>query len=222
MKGEIAMTGLRQINLYNAALIPKRELFSARLILWWLVISILLMAAVGRWAMIETRSISREIAIQAGQQASARARALPMATDGEVLPTPQQVAALEQKLRSQQELLEKRQTFWRTLNQGTTAENGGPSALMRQFSKNIPPQVWLTEIRVTGGRIDVTGKTLDPVAVNALVDRLQTAGYLAAKPSAAIRLERTDVSSSVRTPLVYSFSVAAALSSTFADEGARQ
>ncbi len=222
MKREMAMTGLRQINLYNPALIPKRELFSARLILWWLVISILLMAAVGRWALIETRSISREVAIQAGRQATERARAVPLATDGEALPTPQQVAALEQQLRAQQELLEKRRAAWRTLNLGTTADNGGPSALMRQFSKNVPKQVWLTEVRVVGSRIDVAGKTLDPLAVNLLVERLQATGYFAAKPPPAVRLERVDAPPPARTVAVFSFSVTAALSSAYADEGARQ
>ena len=219
MKPAVAMPGLRQINLYNATLIPTRELFSARLILWWVVIALLAMAAVARFAYVETQSVSREVTLNAGRQAAEKARIASPSIDGEVLPTPQQVAALETALRSQQMLLNTKRIARDTLRHGAAFEKGGSSALMRLFAESVPPQAWLTEIRSSGPRIEFSGKTLDPLAVNALVVQLNASGYLAAGHVPVIRIERMEPAVPPRAMSVYSFGITASLVSPFADEG---
>jgi Tfp pilus assembly protein PilN len=214
---------LSQINLYNASLLPTREIFSARLIVAWVAVAVVLMLAVGWWAILETRSLSREVANTAAYQAAEKARTAPTMIDGEALPTPEQVAARELALRNQQALLEARRAARDVLKRGVADEKGGPSVLMRAIAAAAPPQAWLTEVRVAGGHIDLVGKTLDPVAVTVWLDKLRTSGLLALKPLPAVRVERIDSpqTTPVRPASVYSFAISATLSSPFAEDGGR-
>lgn len=223
MMAELVVSPLRQINLVNSSLIPTREIFSARLIVAWVIIAAAAMAAVAWWAVIETRKISGEIAYQASRQAIERARTTPMLPSGEVLPTPQLLAAREQALRNQQALLETRRTAREALKRGMASDHSGPSALMRLIANSVPPEVWVTEVRVAGSRLDVRGKTLDSNAVNVWLERLRTNAYFAVKPVPAVRLERADVLAPppARTLPGYTFAISATLTSSFADEGGR-
>ena len=214
---------LQQINLYNSTLMPTREIFSARLIVAWVVIAGLAMAAVAWWSVIETRKVGAEIANQASRLAVERARVTPALAAGEEVQTPQQLNAREQALRNQQALLETRRAARDVLKRGMANDKDGPSALMRLIASSVPPQVWLTEVRVLGGQVDVSGKTLDPQAVNVWLERIRASAYLADKPIPVVRIERADLAAPApaRTVPVYTFGISAVLSSPFAEEGAR-
>lgn len=239
MMAELVGSPLRQINLYNDSLIPKREIFSARQIATWIVIAVTAMAAIAWWAVVETRKIGIEVANQVSRQSVERARKASVLPAGEVPPTPQQLAASEQTLRAQQAQLEARRAARETLRRGMANDKRGPSALMRLIATTIPPQVWVTEVRVAGSQVDVVGKTLDPAALNIWLERLRASAYVAVKPLPAVRLERVDVPASVSgpapglglvsaasrapasTPVVHSFTISAGLSSPFAEDGVR-
>ncbi len=205
----------QQINLYNPALLPAREQFSARQLVAWVVIAASAMAAIAWWAAGETRALRREMADQA-----ARAPAAPGADAG---PTPHQVAALETTLRGKQALLETRRTARDALKRGMAGPDSGPSAVMRRMADSIPPTAWLTELRAAGSRIDVSGRTLDPAAVDRWLDSLRASGLVATAPAPAVKLERIDAPAgpSARAAQAYAFHISAALSSPFAEEGAR-
>lgn len=231
---------LRQINLFNPALIPAREIFSARLIVGWVLVAVVAMTAVAWWAVIETRSVSQEVSTQAARQIEAKARTVPISIPGEEFLTPEQAAAREQTLRRQQSLLETRRALRDTLKRGTASATSGPSALMRLIATSVPPQVWLTEVRVAGSQFEVSGKTLDPFAVNVWLDRLRASGQLVEKPLPVMRVERIETNAPamtapstpsptppipaappVRSLPVYTFGLSAVLSSPFADDGGR-
>ena len=219
---ELAVASLRQINLYNPSLLPVREVFSARLIVTWVVIAALAMAAVGWWALLEKRNVSREVAIQLSQQAAINARSTVVGADGAALPTPQQVAAIRESLRSKHALLETRRATRDLLTRGLASEKAGPTALMRLIATTVPPQLWLTELRVNGKQVTIAGKTLEPSAVNLWLDRLRASGYLIETPMPTMRVEQlaSAVPAVPGVPLVYTFNIAAGLASPFADEGA--
>ena len=228
---DLVASKLRQINLYNPSLIPTREVFSARLIVAWVIVAAIAMAAVAWWAVIETRKVNVEIANQALRQAADRARTVSsVPPEGEVLPTPQQLATRQQALRSQQAQLESRRALRDVLKRGTASDVSGPSAIMRVIATTAPSQAWLTEIRVSGSRVDISGRTYDPASVTLWLDRLRASGHLAAKPQSTVRVERADVAVPTpgtpppvapRTPPVYTFGIVAALSAPFADDGGR-
>ena len=223
MMAELVASPLRQINLYNASLIPTREIFSARLMVAWVFMAVIAMAAIAWWAVVEKRKISTEVANLASRQTVERARKTAVLTSGEVLPTPQELAAREQVLRNQQALLETRRATREALKRGMASEDGGPSALMRLIANSVPTQVWVTEVRVAGSHVDISGRTLDPNSVGVWLEYLRTSAYFAVKPVPAVRLERVDVPapSPARALATYSFSISAALSSPFAEEGGR-
>ena len=234
MSAVINQPAMRQINLLNPSLLPKREFFSARSVLGWVIVAIVAMAAVAWWAATETRSVSRQASEQTVLRAAEKQRVFgAMLADGESIPTPQQIAAMDQSLRAKQTALESRRAALVNLKRVLGTENGGPSATLRTIASSMPDSVWLTELRATAGHLEVTGKTLDPAAVNAWLDRLTAAGYLTKKPVPAVRIERADVAGAVTAPVgapgiatpstasrvpVYSFGIAATLAHPFAED----
>lgn len=214
---------LQQVNLFNPGLIPKRESFTARHIIVWSVVALVGMTALGWWASVETGKLRREVAENASRLAADGAFALkPRLPSGEVAPTPQEIAALEQARQAKKALREARLGAREVLKRGLAGPNDGPSALLRLIASTLPAAAWLSEIRVAGERIDVTGKSLDAAAVDAWLEHLRTSGFLAARPMPALRLERTDAPApSGGVQPVFVFGISAALAAPFADEGAR-
>lgn len=207
-----AIAAPQQVNLLNPALLPKRERFSARQLLTWVVLAVISMAAVAWWAMSQTQSLRSEMAQQA---ARTQASAVPGAV------TPQQVAMLEQVVRDRTAQLEARKAARDALKRGMAGAGRGPSAVMRQIADSIPAAAWLVELRAAGTRIELVGRTLDPSAVDAWIERLRAAGLVAPAPSPSVRLERIESPPGSRVPEAYTFQVSAALAAPLADEGGR-
>lgn len=220
MNAAVAMPP-RQINLYNPALLPKREHFSARQIVVGVAAAGVAMAAIAWWAAREAEVLRREVAEQARQLESVAARAqAPPLLEGQPVPTPQQVAALEQAFRDRQALLEARRAAREALKRGMAGPDAGPSALMRMVATSIPAAAWLTEVRAVGSRIEVSGKAVDPAAVEGWLARLRTSGFLAETPVPTVRVERIEAPVPAGRALpTYLFSIAAELASPLAEEG---
>ena len=211
-----------QVNLYNPALLPQRERFSARQIAGGVVIAGLAMASVAWWAYDQSRTLRKEIAEQAQFRAAETARALaPPALDGRPVPSPQEVAALEQAVKAREALLDSRRAARDALKRGMAGPDAGPSALMRLVATSIPREAWITELRATGSRLDVSGRATDPAAVEAWLTRLRGSGFLAEKPAPALKLERMEAAAATppRAAGGYTFSVSATLASPLAEEG---
>ena len=210
-----------QVNLYNPALLPQRERFSARQIAAGVVVAGAAMAAVSWWAASQSAALRKEIAEQAQYRAAQTARAMvPPTLDGKPVPTPQEVAALEQAIKASRVLLETRRAARDALKRGIAGPDAGPSALMRLVATTIPREAWITELRATGSRLDVAGRATDPAAVEAWLARLRTSGFLAEKPVPGLKLERIEAGTG-RAAGGYTFSVAATLASPLAEEGPR-
>jgi Tfp pilus assembly protein PilN len=210
-----------QVNLYNPELLPKRERFSARQIATGVLAAGIAMAAVAWWALMQSSALRKEMAEQAQYRAAQTARAMvPPTLDGKPVPTPQEVAALEQGLKAKRAQLESRRAARDTLKRGMASAESGPSALMRLVATSIPREAWLTELRAAGSRLDVAGRATDPAAVEAWLARLRTSGFLAEKPAPALKLERMEAGPAAgRGTSGYTFNVSATLAAPFADEG---
>ena len=216
----VAATPL-QVNLYNPALLPKRERFSARQIAVGVLVAGLAMAAVSWWAFTQSAALRKEMTEQAQYRAAQTARAMvPPTLDGKPVPSPGEVAALEQALKARHAQLESRRAARDALKRGMASPDSGPSALMRLVATSIPREAWLTELRVSGSRLDVAGRATDPAAVEAWLARLRASGFLAAKPAPALKLERMEAATApARSAGGYTFSISAGLAAPLADEG---
>ena len=213
----------RQINLYNPALLPKREQFSARQIAAGAALAAVAIAAVSFWAAKEASTLRREVQEHERTRAAQNALALaPVMLDGRPVPSPEALAALEKALEAKAALLKSRQAALEGMRRGTAGADAGPSALMRVVASTIPATAWLGEIRVAGSRIDIVGKALDPADVDGWLARLRASGFLAETPLPSVRVERIEAPThggSARG--AYQFTLSAALASPFAEEGAR-
>ena len=214
---------IHQINLYNVSLFPAREVFTARRISVGVVAAVLVMTAIGWWALAEKQRLSQEIASKAAARAAETARAELISAAGGAPLTPPQLAALETTLNAQRATLTARRDARDLLRQGLATDQAGPSALMRLLATSAPTQAWLTDIRVGGSQLEVAGKTIDPAAVNAWLERLAASGYLSAKPMPSLRLDRVEAPAPPpgRAYPVYGFTIVGTLVSPLADEGGR-
>jgi len=212
---------LQHVNLLNPALLPKRESFTARHIAVWSAMALVAMVALGWWAGRETARLRAEVAANAQRLAAATALATaPRLPSGEVAPTPQEVAALEQALLAKRTLLEARRSARDAGRRGLAGPNEGPSAMLRLVAATLPPAAWITEVRAAGERIDVSGRTLEAAAVDAWLERLQAAGFLAAGTQPTLRIERTEAPAPAGGSLpVYLFAISGTLAAPLADEG---
>ena len=207
----VSLPSPRQLNLYDASLLPPRHAFSVRQLLAWVLIAALALGGVAWWARTQIGSLRQEIAREAARP---RAR--------EAGPTAQEVAALEQSLRARTALLEARRAAREALERGMARPDAGPSAVLRRIADTIPASAWLLELRVAGSHVDIRAKALDPAAVDAWLERLRASGFLAARPAATLRLDRIDPpAGSPQSVPAYGVLVSGTLEAPFADEGAR-
>lgn len=216
-------SSIRQINLFNLAMLPTQEVFSANRIVVGVVSSVLVMAAIGWWAFTERQRLSHELTSKAAARAEEIAKAERIAAAVGNPLTPKELAALENTLRSQGEALAARRDVRDLLRRGLATDTQGPSALMRLLATSAPTQAWLTDIRVAGPHIEVVGRTLEPTAVNMWLERLTKSNHLSAKVAPTLKLERVEVPSAApgRMLPVYVFTIVGALAAPFADDGGR-
>ncbi len=207
----VVLSSPQQINLFNAALLARREQFSPRQLLAWIAFAVVALVAVAWWATSQMRLLRSEIAEQ-----GARAKVHP----GDSAPSPQQIAALEQALRARVATLEARQAALATLKRGMAGAESGPSFVLRRLAETIPPTAWLVEVRVGANRVDLRGRALEPGAVDAWLVRLRSSGFIAEKPAPTLRVDRMEPAAG-RSGEAYAFELTGALGAPFADEGAR-
>jgi hypothetical protein len=151
----------QQINLYNPALAPKVDVFSARALLAGLVgvFALTLLA----WMLVGLQA--RSVAAQEQEQ-SAKLAGL----QAEVARLTQQVAArkpdpvLQQQLASLDALLAARNEVMGMLSGGALGDTRGVSEYFRAFGRQRAEGVWLTGFTIggAGSEIVIQGRTVDP------------------------------------------------------------
>ena len=69
--------------------------------------------------------------------------------------------------------LQQRVVLIEQLRKGQT----GPVHMLDQISRALPPMLWLTELKQTGGEIVIDGKCTSPIGVSDFVANLEASGY---------------------------------------------
>jgi hypothetical protein len=165
------------INLFNAALQPRRVVLPARhMLLGWGVALVAAMATYGSHVAYGHRL--------AAQDAALRARATALQSDVQRLgarlssrePSPQ----LERELRQKQALLDARQEVLDALQAGDFGDTDGHARFLRAFARQSLQGLWLTGLTVAGSgqEIRVDGRTLDPGLLPDYLKRLGTEAVL--------------------------------------------
>lgn len=176
----------QQINLFSPILLAPKRYFSARAMLRSLLVFALLLAATGAWMIGNSSTLRRDLQSSLQAQSAERARltqalAAPAATSGPALA--QELTQAEQTLAARRALLDE-------LSRGRLVAGRSHAAVLRMVAQTVPASVWLTDVRLVAGRLDLSGKTLQPEALRPWLVQLAQHPVTAGQQLAAVKLER--------------------------------
>lgn len=99
-------------------------------------------------------------------------------------------AALVQALQSGQAQLQQREQLLAELRRGLLREGRGHAARLQLVAQSIPPQAWVTAIRADERRLELSGYTLEPAALNRWMEQLARSPLLQGQQLSAVKIER--------------------------------
>jgi Tfp pilus assembly protein PilN len=98
--------------------------------------------------------------------------------------------ALVQALQAGQAELAQREQLLAELRRGLLREGQGHAARLQLVAQSIPPQAWVTAIRADELRLELSGYTLEPAALNRWMERLAQSPLLQGQQLSAVKVER--------------------------------
>ena len=148
----------QQINLYSPILLQPKRYFSALAMLQALAALLAGLLALGAWLEVSTAQQRRELATTTGAQSADRQR---LQTELAGKPaTAKDNSALEQELAQARQAVNDRQRLLGELsNPSATASR---AAVLRLIAQTAPDKLWLTDVRLAEGRLDLAGISLQP------------------------------------------------------------
>jgi Tfp pilus assembly protein PilN len=197
----------QQINLCTPILLTQKRYFSAATMVQALAVFVVLGGGLAAYWVSGIRAASEGLNVALARQAQElaglqNAMAQTRASSG---PAP---AALGQELQIRQNELRQREKLLAELQRGLFRPGWGHSARLQLVAQTIPAKVWLTEVSSDDGRLEVSGFTLEPPALNEWVGKLAQSPLLAGQSLAAIKVESAR-NTSAPVP-VWSFSLVSA------------
>lgn len=176
----------QQINLFSPILLAPKRHFSAIAMVQALAVFGTVLVALCVWVVSSSAALRRDLQstdlAQAGErQRLTQALAVPAAASG---------VALEQELAQGQQALAARRALLEALSQGRLVEGRSHAAMLRMVAQTVPPSVWLTDIRLVEGRLDLSGMSLQPEALRPWLAQLAQHPLTATQHLAAMKLER--------------------------------
>ncbi len=179
----------QQINFYTPILLTPKRYFSAFAMLQALLALALGLVAFSIWAEWSTAKLRGEGA-QAARAYQAEKRRLTQALASR--PAARDTTALQQELAQARKALQDRQ--WMLDEWVPSAGSAGASRaeLLRTLAQTLPEPVWLTEVRLSEGRVEIAGLTLQPEALRPWLDRLAAQPLWAGMTLSAVKVERSE------------------------------
>ena len=178
----------QQINLCSSLPPSRRQSFSANT----MALALLVFAVVGGalsagWVISLQRAgqgyaqtlASQERDIQALKTALAAARSSAAPLD----------AALQQQLQGKHTEVAQREQVLQALKEGVFVPGMGQSDRLTLVARTIPQDVWITELKADAARLELTGFTLEPAALNEWVQALAASAQMQGVPLASVRVE---------------------------------
>jgi len=99
-------------------------------------------------------------------------------------------SALVQALQAGQAELVQREQLLAELKRGLLREGQGHAARLQLVAQSIPPQAWVTAIRAEELRMELSGYTLEPAALNGWMERLARSPLLEGQRLSVVKVER--------------------------------
>lgn len=101
-------------------------------------------------------------------------------------------AAAVQELEARKTELQQREVLLLELKRGLLREGYGHAARLQLVARSIPPQAWVTEVRADDLRLELSGYTQEPAALNNWVARLAESPLLEGQQLSVVKVERVN------------------------------
>jgi hypothetical protein len=217
----------QQINLCTPILLKQKHYFSAQTMLQALAVFLLLgggLCAYSVWSLNRaSEDFRKTLVTQASELASLQAAiAAGRESAGPV------GAGMKQDLLARRVELAQREKWLEELRRGLFVPGFGHSARLQLLAQTIPAQVWMTELSADENRLDVSGLTLEPAALNDWVSRMGASPLMKAQQLSTVKVENVSAAmvkavgavGTVGRP-VWSFTLTSALAKPVAATGGK-
>jgi Tfp pilus assembly protein PilN len=178
----------QQINLHRPILLKPRLLFSAKAIAQSVAIFSVAVVAACVWVSLSVKAFKQNSQGTEQRLTQERDQLLSVLTPRSASDT--DVKALQQQLTAMQVALNQQRLSLNDMYLGRNIGDRSYSAILKLLADTVPPPVWITDVIVSTARLEVTGMTLDPAALQAWSVRLATHPLLQGQRLAAVRVER--------------------------------
>jgi len=178
---------VQQINLLTPILLKPKRYFSALAMLQSLGLLLLAGLAFALWLSLQARQSNADFVASQARSAAEQQRLVQALA---LLPPAINGAQLQQRI---SQLAEDNLQLQQTLNaltSGVAPEGARHSDLLRLLAQSVPPSIWLSDLRWQAGRLELSGATLEPAAVQRWLKSLAQQPLLAALPLGTVKVER--------------------------------
>ena len=179
------------INLYDPALLRRREWLTAVNLAFAAAFILLIMLLWGSWARIDAAGQADQAAALEGRLKAAREESIALAGQ---LASRKADPKLELDIAALQELLGVRQNILTTLGQGDPTLAAGHSVYLRGLARQTIANVWLTGFSIgqDGSRMEIRGRTLDPAQWPEYIRRLSAEPAFRGRRFASLNVAATE------------------------------
>ncbi len=191
----------QQINLCMPIFLTQKRYFSASTMARSLGVFVLLGGLLsGYWSWtLQSLSAGYQLSVNNNQREITRLQAAIQANRVNAAPAD---AAQVRDLQARQAELQQRELLLLELKRGLLREGYGHAARLQLVARSIPPQAWVTEIRADDLRLELSGYTQEPAALNGWVARLADSPLLEGQQLSVVKVERVVNDARSGTPAV--------------------
>ena len=107
-----------------------------------------------------------------------------------LLPPTINAAKLQQRISQLDEDNQQLQQTLDALTSGVAPEGARHSDLLRLLAQSVPPSIWLSDLRWQAGRLELSGATLEPAALQRWLNSLAQQPLLAALRLGTVKIEK--------------------------------
>lgn len=188
----------QQINLCTPLFLTQKRYFSAATMARALVVFVLLgglLSAYWSWSLEALNEGYRQSAT-ANQREIDRLQAAIRINQANAAPAD---AALVQELQARRDELQQRERVLDQLQRGLLRAGQGHAARLQLVARTIPPQAWVTRLQADDRRLELSGYTLEPAALNGWMARLADSPLLEGQQLSMVKVERVEAGASTAT-----------------------
>ena len=178
----------QQINLCSPILQKPRQRFAANTLVQALAVFVVLggaLCAAWTWSLQQART---EL-VAAMQTQSQELRSLQVAIDRAKAMAQGPSPELQKQVQDRHAEVQAQEAVLQALREGVLVPGAGHSDRLALVARSIPAPVWVTEVKADGQRLEVSGFTLEPAALNDWVGRLSVSPLMAGLRLATVKVE---------------------------------